>query len=226
MGSVDAAGPLVLIVRAGARPVVHRGKMAKKQSNTGERLLQSGLGLLSQEGLSGVTLGRLAAQVGISKSGVFAHFTSKADVQLALLDFTAQFVAPRVIEPALREPLGLPRLQAVVRNWFGWAGRAGLPGGCPIAAALFELDDVEGPVRQKVLGMEAEWRGVLVQLVRDAIGTGELRIDLDVEQFVWELCGIYLSHHVSTRFVRDPQADARVATAFQALLTRASARLV
>jgi len=86
---------------------------------------------------------------------------------------------------------------------------------------MFELDDVEGPVRDKVQRLEAEWRGVLAQLVREAVGTGELREDLDVEQFVWELCGIYLGHHVSTRFVRDPSADARGATAWAALLDRA-----
>jgi AcrR family transcriptional regulator len=195
--------------------------MAKRQADTGEKLLHSGVGLLSQEGLGGITMGRLAEQVGMSKSGVFAHFKSKADVQIALLDYASQLATPRVLEPTLREPIGLPRLSALVRNWFGWAGRAGLPGGCPIAAAMFELDDVEGPVRDKVQRLEAEWRGVLAQLVREAVGTGELREDLDVEQFVWELCGIYLGHHVSTRFVRDPSADARGATAWAALLDRA-----
>ena len=93
----------------------------------------------------------------------------------------------------MAEPEGLPRLEALVRNWFGWATRAGLPGGCPAAAAMFELDDVEGPVRDKVVAMEAEWRGLLEGLTRQAVELGHLRADLDVEQFVWELCGIYLS---------------------------------
>ena len=198
--------------------------MPRKQGNTGEKLLDRGLRLLSQEGLSGVTLGRLAQQVGMSKSGVFAHFTSIAEVQVALLDYTAQFVAPRVIEPALREPPGLQRLQALVEHWFGWAGRAGLPGGCPIAAAMFELDDVESPVRDKVLQMEASFRELLTGLVREAVDAKQLRADLDIDQFVWELCGIYLSHHVATRFVRDPKADARGQTAFKALLERARDR--
>jgi hypothetical protein len=112
-------------------------------------------------------------------------------------------------------------LRALMRNWFGWAGRAGLPGGCPVAAAMFELDDVEGPVRDKVLHMEAEWRGLLGQITREAVSSGELRADLDVEQFVFELCGIYLVHHVSTRFVRDPKSDTRAETAFAGLLGRA-----
>lgn len=206
-----------------ARPVVQWRNMSKRQTNTGEKLMHSGLRLLSQEGMAGVTLGRLAHHVGMSKSGVFAHFNSITDVQIALLDHAAQFAAPRVIEPALREPAGLPRLRALIENWFGWAGRAGLPGGCPIAAAMFELDDIEGPVRDKVLHMEASWRAMLEQLTREAITSGELHTDLDVEQFVWELCGIYLSHHVSTRFVRDAKADARGQTAVRALLERAKA---
>jgi AcrR family transcriptional regulator len=195
--------------------------MLKRQVNTGGQLLQHGLELMSQHGLSGVTLGRLALQVGMSKSGVFAHFRSKEEVQIALLEYASQFAAPHVLEPALREHVGLPRLNALVRNWFGWAGRAGLPGGCPIAAAMFELDDIEGPVREKVLQLEAEFRAVLGRVVIETVALGELRADLDVEQFVWELCGIYLSHHVSTRFVRDAQADARGQIAFQALLARA-----
>jgi AcrR family transcriptional regulator len=195
--------------------------MPKKQTNTSEKLLQFGLGIMSQEGLSGVTLGRLAQHAGISKSGVFAHFNSKADVEIALLDYATQFVAPRVLEPTMREPPGLLRFHALVRNWFGWAGRAGLPGGCPIAAAMFELDDVESPVRDKVLQMEAEWRGILNQIVTEAVELGELRADLDVDQFVWELGGIYLSHHVSSRFVRHPKSDERAQTAVTALLQRA-----
>ena len=198
--------------------------MAKRQANTGERLLERGLALLSQEGLGGVTLGRLAEQVGISKSGVFAHFSSKADVEIALLEYTAQFAAPHVMEPALKAPAGLPRLEALIQHWFGWAARSGLPGGCPVAAAMFELDDVESPVRDKVLQMEAEWRDTIASFVNEAIAAGELHADLDAPQFVWELCGIYLSHHVSSRFVRDAQADARAETAVQALLARAGAK--
>ena len=194
---------------------------ARKQSDRGEKLLKYGLGLMSQEGLGGVTLGRLAQHAGMSKSGVFAHFSSKVEVQIALLDYTAQFSAACVIEPTFVEPPGLGRLQALVSNWFGWAGRAGLPGGCPVAAAMFELDDVEGPVRDRVLQLEAEWRGLLAQVTREAMASGELRTDLDAEQFVFELCGIYLVHHVSSRFVRDPSSDARAQTAFDALLARA-----
>lgn len=196
--------------------------MGKKLHETRERLLQQGLSLMSEEGMAGVTLGQLAERVGMSKSGVFAHFRSKDEVQIMLLDHAAQVAAPVVVEPAMAAPEGRPRLEAVFRNWIGWSRRAGLPGGCPVAAAMFELDDVEGPVREKVVAMEAEWRGFLAGLVRRAVELGHFRDDLDVEQFVWELFGIYLSHHAAQRFLRRPDADDRALTAFHSLIDRSS----
>src|SRR5271169_2500891 len=132
-------------------------------ATTRERILDRGLALMSQAGLDGVTLGVLADQVGMSKSGLFAHFRSKEEVQISLLEHTAEFASARVLAPAMMAEKGLPRLKALVSNWFGWAQRAGLPGGCPVAAGLFEFDDVEGRVRNKILEMESEWRGLLTQ---------------------------------------------------------------
>jgi AcrR family transcriptional regulator len=194
--------------------------MNSRPPKTRDRLLQEGLALMSRAGLAGVTLGHLAEAVGMSKSGVFAHFRSKDEVQIGLLEYTSRFAVPHVVEPALREPDGLPRLESLVRHWLGWARRAGLPGGCPVAAAMFELDDVEGPVREKVVALEADWRGLLGRFVRRAVELKHLRADLDVEQFVWELCGIYLAHHASHRFLRQPDADARAEAAFGALVDR------
>jgi AcrR family transcriptional regulator len=195
--------------------------MVKKAESTRERILRQGLALMSQSGLTGVTLGSLADQVGMSKSGLFAHFHSKEQVQIELLQHMAQFAQAHVVQPAMSAGEGLPRLKALVNNWFGWAQRAGLPGGCPVAAGLFEFDDVEGAVRNQILAMESEWRDLLKQLVRQAANQGHLRRDLDVDQFVWELCGIYLSHHAAHRFLRAADADSRAQTAFQALLDRA-----
>jgi hypothetical protein len=120
----------------------------------------------------------------------------------------------------MRAEPGLPRLRAVAGLWFGWPARAGLAGGCPLAAALFELDDLDGVVRGHVRELEARWRALLAQLVSEAITEGQLRADTDVEQFVWELCGIYLGHHVASRFVRSEGADARAETALNALIER------
>jgi AcrR family transcriptional regulator len=186
------------------------------------RILQQGLALMSRAGLSGVTLGVLAEQVGMSKSGLFAHFRSKEEVQIGLLEYMDEVGRASFVGPAMRAAEGLPRLKALVRGWFGWAQRAGLPGGCPVAAGLFEFDDIEGAVRDKILAMESSWRAFLMQLVREAIAQGHLRSDLDVEQFVWELGGIYLGHHAAHRFLRSADADQRAQAAFAALLARSA----
>jgi AcrR family transcriptional regulator len=190
---------------------------------TRQRILDKGLAMASRSGLEAVTLGVLATNVGMSKSGLFAHFHSKEAVQLGLLEHSDRFAIPVVIEPAMKAPEGLPRLKALVKNWFGWAPRAGLPGGCPVAAGLFEYDDVAGPVHDKIKEIEARWRGFLSTVVEQAVQRRHLRRDLDIDQFVWELLGIYLSHHVSARFLKSPDADKQAQTAFAALLARAGA---
>jgi AcrR family transcriptional regulator len=168
-----------------------------------EMLLSVGLDLMSVRGVSGVTLGQLATGSAMSKSGLFAHFRSKEQLQIDLLDKMAE-VADCV----------------VVNLWFGWPHRAGLSGGCPIAAALFELDDLEGGVRAHAQKLEARWRDLLEQLVREAIEEGHLSAETDVKQSVWELLGIYLSHHVSSRFLRDEDASSRAERAFAGLVKR------
>jgi AcrR family transcriptional regulator len=193
------------------------------QTPSRTRILDAGADLLSQRGLAGVTIGVLAEEAGLSKSGMFAHFRSKEAVEIALLDHMAQLAREAVVAPAMSEPKGLPRLVGLVSRWLGWPARAGLGGGCPVAAALFELDDLDGPVREHVLAMEQRWRGLLVETCLGAVDAGHLDRDLDVDQFVWELCGVYLSHHASARFLKDPQAQGRALTAVLALLQRAGA---
>jgi AcrR family transcriptional regulator len=209
------------MVRAGR---VKAGSTEHQKLTTRDKILHQGLALMSEGGLGGVTLGVLADQVGMSKSGLFAHFKSKEDVQIELLTHLRGFALARIVSPSMTAAEGLPRLQALVGNWFGWASRAGLPGGCPVAAGLFEFDDVEGRVRNKILELEGEFRGLLTGLVNRTVELGHLRDDLDVEQFVWELCGIYLGHHAANRFLRAADADQRAHTAFAALLERALPR--
>lgn len=194
--------------------------------DTRDRILSEGLDLLSRGGFEGVTLGVLAQQTKISKSGLFAHFGSKEEVQLGLMDEMMRLVAESFADAALRQPKGLRRLRSMVVGWLGWSQKAGLHGGCPAVAGMFELDDVPltDRVRQRLVIIEERWRATLATLVREAIETGEFRTDLHVNQFVWELVGIYLSHHVSHRFRRDPLATKRAMTAFSGLVERSSAK--
>lgn len=189
-------------------------------AKTYDRILDRGLEMLSVTGLSGVTFGTLAEAVGMSKSGLFAHFRSKEDIQLRLIAHAQALVAEHVVAPAMTEPPGLARLSALMRNWLGWTRRAGLSGGCPISAALFELDDLDGTVRAHVGNAELQSRAALAALVGEAVAEGTLRPDTDIDQIVWELRGIYLGHHVSSRFAAEPLADQRAWAAFEALVER------
>jgi len=194
-----------------------------KAETTRTRVIEEGLQTLSQGGLAAVTIGRLAEATGLSKSGLFAHFRSREALELALLDETARLAWRDVVEPAMRNPEGLPRLMALVGLWFGWSSRAGLRGGCPVAAAMFELDDTPGVVRDRVAELDEEWRQRLHSLVRQAIDLGHLYVETDADQVVWELRGIYLAHHSTMRFQRDPDADRRAEVALVALLRRSGA---
>ncbi len=192
--------------------------------DTKDRIIAEGLDLLTRNGFAGVTLGVLAQQTGMSKSGLFAHFGSKSEVQLRLLDESMQVATTTIFEPAMKSPEGLPRMRAVFERWLGWTAKAGLHGGCPIVGGFFEFDDAayDDPVRQRLAAIEAQWRRFLDGLTSAAIDAGHLKAGLDIDQFVWEMCGIYLSHHVSYRFTRDPRATERALTAFEGLVSRSS----
>lgn len=192
-----------------------------KFDSTHERVLQAGLEIVSERGVTGVSFGGLAERAGLSKSGLFAHFRSKEDLQLEILRFAEGEFEREVVVPALEAPEGLPRLRAFFGRWLGWAPRCGLPGGCPLAGAMFELDDVQGPVRDHLIESQRAWSVAVLGLIGEAVALGHLREDLDAEQFAWELSGIYLAHHVSQRLMRDPDADARAHAAFESLLVSA-----
>ena len=197
--------------------------MSQTVKATRDRILDAGLDLLSASGFAGVTIGVLANHVGMSKSGLFAHFKSKEDIDIALLERMVDVAHKHVVVPAMRAQEGLSRLTALVENWFGWSTKAGLVGGCPAAAGMFELDDVEGRVREKLLELEKQWNEMLKQFIAESIATGDLRKDLDIDQFIWELMGFYLSHHASRRFMRNRDANMRARKAFQGLIDRSRA---
>jgi AcrR family transcriptional regulator len=191
-----------------------------KGTMTRDRASAIALAMATESGLAGLTIATVADRAGLSKSGLFAHFGSKEALQLEVLTAATELAEEIVIAPCRREPPGRTRLRAFVRLWMGWTTRAGLPGGCPFAAAVFELDDYDGPVREHV---ETTLRGIhsfITSMVHEAIELGELRPDTDADQVAWELGAIYLGHHVASRFLRDPDAEARASAAVDALLAR------
>lgn len=141
-------------------------------------------------GIEGLSLGPLAQAVGMSKSGVFAHFGSREELQLAVLESAAMRFGEYVLIPALSQPRGLPRLRAIMRNWMDW-GRIE-EGGCVLVGSVSEYDDRPGPLRDLVLGNETRWRSELQRAAQQAIDCGHLRPG-ETGQYAFELYAIPLA---------------------------------
>jgi len=153
-------------------------------------------------GLEGLSIGPLAQAVGMSKSGVFAHFGSREDLQLAVLQEAADRFREGVLTPALSEPRGLPRLRAIMRNWFEWV-RGNSDGGCVLLGSVAEYDDRPGVLRDKVVENERNWRMALRRAIELAVECGHLRAG-DTDQYVFELYAIPLAvHHQAGLFDDD-----------------------
>jgi len=194
-----------------------------KGDDTREAILEQATGLASQVGLHGLTIGSLAAQSRLSKSGLFAHFRSKEGLQLEILRMAGARMVDTVVKPALATPRGEPRVRALFERWLAWEQSPSLPGGCPFMAASFELDDRPGPVRDFVVQNLRDWMDTLAGAARIAVQEGHFRVDLDCEQFAHDCQGIGLAFVHASRLMRDPKARARAASAFDALVRAARA---
>jgi AcrR family transcriptional regulator len=189
-----------------------------KGEETRQAILDEALALCSQVGVSGLSIGALADKAGMSKSGVFAHFGSKEELQIAVMRESQQRFVDIVVRPALKAPRGIARLRAIFTNWLDWTERAQLPGGCPMNAAAQEFDDQPGPVRDAVEAGLADGHRLLANAVRMAIEAGELRPDTDIDQFVFEFTGLTLANMQSKRLFKDRDANRRALDAFERLV--------
>lgn len=189
-----------------------------KGAETRQAILDEALVLASTIGVAALSVGALAERTGMSKSGLFAHFGSKEEMQLAVLRAAEERFLDVVFRPSLRAPRGLARLRALFANMITWTEKSGLPGGCPIEAAAHEFDDKPGPVRDAVAASRFAWRRTLTDAVRKAVETGELGADTDPAQFAFEIDGIAMACHQTHRLFDDPDADRRALTAFERLV--------
>ena len=196
----------------------------RDRASTRQRILVEGLQILSESGFCGVTLGTLADRVGMSKSGLFEHFKSKEQVELAILEMMMDVWIERVVRPSALAERGIPRLKGFFVHWLSWPSDAGLSGGCPLTAALFELDHSTDPIRSEVAKREIRWRRVIEELVEEAIETGEFSKSTNVGRFTWEVWAIYLSHHVSAHFRHDTEANSVAQRAFNSLVERSRSK--
>jgi AcrR family transcriptional regulator len=194
-----------------------------KGEQTRETILLHALGLATQVGFEGLTIGRLADDLKLSKSGLFAHFGSKENLQVKVLEVASRRFVDEVIRPALAAPRGVRRVRALFERWLAWETSPSLPGGCPFNAAATELDDRPGPAREYVVKSQRDWLETLANTARAAVQEGDFGRELDCEQFAYELQSIMLGYSHAARLMKDPKARARTERAFEALLARAAA---
>jgi AcrR family transcriptional regulator len=186
-----------------------------KGEQTRERILDAAQAIASREGLEGLTIGGIAERLDMSKSGVFAHFGSREDLQIAVIDDYARKFLDAVFLPALKNARGLPRLKAMFENWLDRIVFVEIPNGCVFVSGAVEFDDKEGPVRDRMVAVNRAWQGEMRKAVLQAIEVGHLNAGTDPDQLVFELYGVMLSLHHDARLLRDARAVERARLSFK-----------
>ncbi len=194
-----------------------------KGQETKTAILDEALTIASRVGFTGLTIGQLAEQTGMSKSGLFAHFQSKEQLQLQTLAHARRKFVDTTIRPALAVSRGEKRVQELFERWVIWESEV-LPGGCIFVTGSVEFDDQPGPMRDALVADQRDWLDTLATVASTAVAEGDFRADLDPQQFAFEVQGLTLGYHHSARLLDDPRAVERVRTAFEAVLDRSRAR--
>ena len=189
-----------------------------KGAETRERILDQAVRIASRDGLEGLTIGSLSSELGLSKSGLFAHFGSKDELQLQVLQAAVERFTENVIRPALAAPRGEPRLRALFENWLAWSNAPDMPGGCVLVAASTELDDRPGPQRDFLAQAFRSRAAFMAKAARLAVEAGHFRADLDPQQFAFEVDAIVLGYHHAQRLMRNPHAGDLARGSFERLL--------
>src|ERR1700729_2766568 len=163
-------------------------------AKTRQAILATAADVASVDGLDGLTVGRLAAELSMSKSGLFAHFGSKLDLQLATVEEARQRYVREVIGPALAGGTGLRRLHALCQEFLSYIERGVFPGGCFFASAMAEFDAKgPSPARDRIVECQEQWMMMLERAAEGARAKGELRADSDSRQIAFDLEGALLS---------------------------------
>ena len=205
--------PAATAVRESANPQ----RTLLKGQQTRAAILEAALGLAANMGLEGLSIGALAEVTHMSKSGVFAHFGSREELQISVVrEYHTKFEED-VFYPAMREARGLPRLKTLFDRWMRRVSME-IDSGCIYISGAVEFDDRPGPVRDALAGMVQAWQDALVRAVRLAVTEGHLRDDTDPKQLVFEVHGLILALHHDARFLRNPVATERVRAAFDRVI--------
>ncbi len=191
-----------------------------KGERTHKEIIDKAFLLAGDVGLEGLSLGILAAEAGLSKSGLFAHFKSKEALQLEVIEDIRARVTEFVIRPALAEPRGEARVRAFFERYLDWIANGRPSGGCIYMALCHEYDDRPGPVRDKLVSGQLEFADTLARIVQTAIEEGDFRADLDAQMFVFEVFGIEMAYQHRAKFLRLAKADDYARASFEALVAR------
>ncbi|MEJ3654632.1 TetR/AcrR family transcriptional regulator [Actinomycetes bacterium KLBMP 9759] len=192
----------------------------RKGEATRSAILDEASRLASQVGLGGLTIGSLATQTELSKSGLFAHFGSKESLQLEVIEHTSERFTAAVIRPALKEARGEPRLRKLFELWLEWGS---VEFGCPFISAAFELDDQPGPLRDRMVRNQRDWVDTIAMVFSGGVTEGHFRADADPYQFAFDVEGVMLAFTIASRLLGDPDAAARATGSFERLLAAAAA---
>jgi AcrR family transcriptional regulator len=194
-----------------------RAGAAQKGQQTRATILDAALSLASQMGIEGLSLGALAEVTGMSKSGVFAHFGSREELQISVIREYHERFETEVFRPAITEARGLPRLRALFEQWVAKVATE-IDSGCIYISGAVEFDDRPGPVRDALAGMVLLWHGALDRAIRQSVELGHLRLDTDSMQMLFEIHGLILSLHHDARFLRSDGAVDRARVGFERVL--------
>jgi len=192
--------------------------LAPKGERTRQSILDRAVDLASLHGLQGLTIGGLAEELGMSKSGLFAHFGSKEELQIATIEAAAERYINEIFKNAIQEPRGYPRLLAICTSWLSYIRRGVFPGGCFFAAASFEFDSRPGPVRDRVRALMDDWMRALERAIRMAKDEGHLKDDVDPAQLAFELNSLFFGANFSFYLRDDQQAIERAERAVRTRL--------
>jgi AcrR family transcriptional regulator len=205
-------------------PVHEPQPTTAKGGRTRQAILEVAVDIASAEGLEGLTIGRLATQLSMSKSGLFAHFGSKEDLQLATIDAARTRFINQVIRPALAAEHGLPRLWRLCDDWLSHIQGGDCSGGCFFAAAASEFDSRPGVVRDRIADIMREWLGILRRAIVESQEAGQMDPDVDPLQLAFEFNSFELGANWSFQLYGDKQAFGRARQAMLEQLHRYSTR--
>jgi AcrR family transcriptional regulator len=189
----------------------------RKGEMTRAAILDVALELASRDGLEGLTIGLLADRMSMSKSGVFAHFGSREDLQIDVLKLYHHRFEQEVFFPSVKEARGIERLRAMFTRWVKRVS-VEIASGCIYISGAVEYDDRPGPIREELVTMVRTWRGALLRCVEQAIEIGDLKQDSDAAQMVYEMYGLILALHHDARFLRMPGSVERARAGFDRLV--------